>query len=118
MKNLKMGKLSTVFNSNPVRLDRLNAAIYNDHDLAKETMLFSCDWRFANDNANPITKGILSAMDKHIPEESPDPDYPHLTIDTRVHMLMPNMYPGIPGWHCDFTPRNKKWTAKVKTGKR
>lgn len=26
-------------------------------------------------------------------------------IDTRVHMLMPEMYPCIPGWHVDGAPR-------------
>mgnify|MGYP000662257710 CR=1 FL=1 len=26
-------------------------------------------------------------------------------IDTRVHMLMPDMYPCIPGWHVDGAPR-------------
>jgi hypothetical protein len=27
--------------------------------------------------------------------------YNYLSIDTRVHMLMPGWYPCIPGWHCD-----------------
>jgi len=25
----------------------------------------------------------------------------YISIDSRVHMLMPGMYPCIPGWHCD-----------------
>ena len=25
----------------------------------------------------------------------------YISIDTRTHMLMPRMYPCIPGWHCD-----------------
>jgi hypothetical protein len=25
----------------------------------------------------------------------------YLTIDTRTHLLMPRMYPCLPGWHCD-----------------
>lgn len=28
------------------------------------------------------------------------------TVDVRVQRLMPGMYPSIPGWHCDFVPRN------------
>ncbi len=27
-------------------------------------------------------------------------------IDVKVHMLMPEQYPCIPDWHCDFVPRN------------
>lgn len=34
------------------------------------------------------------------------PDKPELfTWDIKVHMLMPNQYPCIPNWHCDFVPR-------------
>jgi hypothetical protein len=27
-------------------------------------------------------------------------------VDVRVHRLMPDMFPAIPGWHCDAVPRN------------
>jgi hypothetical protein len=27
--------------------------------------------------------------------------FKHISIDSRTHMLMPRMYPCIPGWHCD-----------------
>jgi hypothetical protein len=27
--------------------------------------------------------------------------FKHISIDSRTHMLMPGMYPCIPGWHCD-----------------
>lgn len=30
----------------------------------------------------------------------------HLVVDSRVQMLMPGMFPSIPGWHGDATPRN------------
>lgn len=26
-------------------------------------------------------------------------------VDVKTHMLMPKMWPCIPGWHCDFVPR-------------
>lgn len=31
-------------------------------------------------------------------------------VDVKIHMLMPNQWPCIPNWHCDFIPRdnNKK----------
>lgn len=28
-------------------------------------------------------------------------DWKHVVVDTRLSMLMPGMYPCIPGWHCD-----------------
>lgn len=28
-------------------------------------------------------------------------------VDVKIHMLMPNMYPCIPNWHCDFLPRDE-----------
>ncbi len=28
-------------------------------------------------------------------------------VDVKVHMLMPNQYPCIPGWHCDLVPRDE-----------
>ena len=28
-------------------------------------------------------------------------------VDVKVHMLMPNQYPCIPNWHCDFVPRDE-----------
>ena len=33
----------------------------------------------------------------------PHQDY---IVDIKVHMLMPNMWPCIPNWHCDMVPRD------------
>lgn len=32
-------------------------------------------------------------------------DRKHVTVDSKVHMLMYGMYPAIPGWHTDGVPR-------------
>ncbi|MDA2738417.1 hypothetical protein PDQ75_25010 [Bacillus cereus group sp. Bc015] len=29
----------------------------------------------------------------------------YITVDTKIHMLLPNMCPAIPGWHTDGVPR-------------
>ncbi len=77
---------------------------------ADEPMLFSASYEYARAMAGPLTHAALDAIP--FERESPDPEYPHLNIDSRVHMLMPGMwplvdeYPAIPGWHCDFTPRS------------
>jgi hypothetical protein len=33
--------------------------------------------------------------------------YKYVTVDTKVHMLMPGMNPSIPGWHTDGVPRDE-----------
>lgn len=34
-------------------------------------------------------------------------DKKHVIVDSKVHMLMPGMFPAIPGWHNDGTPRGE-----------
>lgn len=41
---------------------------------------------------------------KEILESFPD-DPEQFSWDVKVHMLMPDQYPCIPNWHCDFVPR-------------
>ena len=44
-------------------------------------------------------------------------DISEYLIDVKVHMLMPEEYPCIPNWHCDFVPRDenkKKLRDKIK----
>jgi hypothetical protein len=39
---------------------------------------------------------------RHLLEQVPlTHRFKYISIDTRTHMLMPKMYPCIPGWHCD-----------------
>lgn len=33
-------------------------------------------------------------------------------FDVKVHMLMPKQFPCIPGWHCDFVPRDESGTKR------
>jgi hypothetical protein len=34
-------------------------------------------------------------------------DKKHVVVDVKVHMLMPDMVPAIPGWHTDGVPRDR-----------
>ena len=82
---------------------------FDEQTFANETMLFSAHPNFANQFGGTITKTILSQLDPLYNSENPKlpylKQYPNPIIDTRVHMLMPGMYPAIPGWHLDHTPR-------------
>lgn len=69
-------------------------------EVKKEPMLHRSDWKFAYENGGELTRRFLDS----IPEEwhqSP------ILIDSRVHMLMPGMFPCIPGWHHDDVPRSR-----------
>jgi hypothetical protein len=45
-----------------------------------------------------LTRAALGAMRLRNDRE-------HMTVDVKVHMLMPGMNPAIPGWHTDGAPR-------------
>jgi hypothetical protein len=64
-----------------------------------EPMFFNCDFKFAYENGGPITKQFL----EQLPSSWKDTQW---VLDSRVHMLMPNWYPCIPGWHHDDVPRS------------
>lgn len=44
----------------------------------------------------------LSGLYESVPIKNPE----RWLIDVKIHMLMPNSYPCVPNWHCDFIPRN------------
>jgi hypothetical protein len=73
-----------------------NAAVKN------EPMLFNATLAFAYEQGGPITRSFIAAFEK----ENPEIDLASCLIDTRVHMLMPNFWPCIPGWHHDDVERD------------
>lgn len=75
-------------------------------EIQEEPMLFSASWIFAREMGGPLTREIMDASMGAIFNSVPQPDYKHLVIDTRSHMLNEGMYPAIPGWHCDCAPRH------------
>lgn len=67
-----------------------------------EPMLFSCDAATAWEKGSDLTRSFLEIL----PDEFADAK--DLVIDSRVHMLMPNWYPCIPGFHHDDVPRERQ----------
>ena len=61
-----------------------------------EPMLFRASFDFAMLNGGPLTREFLKKLGRE-----------DVVIDSRVHMLMPKMYPCIPGWHHDDVPRER-----------
>lgn len=75
-----------------------------DNDKIKnEPMFFNCDLNYAYECGGPITQSFIEALPKDWRND--------VVFDSRVHMLMKNWYPAIPGWHHDDVPR-----PKIKTG--
>lgn len=62
-----------------------------------EPMFFSCSRGFAYEKGGPITRAFIDAIEL---------GWDDCIIDSRVHMLMPNWYPAIPGYHHDDVPRS------------
>jgi hypothetical protein len=80
--------------SRPVRF----AEQVPNEDIKKEPMFFNASAKFAFEHGGPITKSFIGNLPGHV-------DWDNAVFDSRVHMLMPGWYPGIPGWHHDDVPR-------------
>jgi len=62
-----------------------------------EPMFFNCSFDWAWEFGGDITRSFLDALPAGWDED--------VVFDSRIHMLMPGWYPGIPGWHHDDVPR-------------
>jgi hypothetical protein len=82
----------------------LEGGLYKEEAIKNEPMLFSASVKDALNLGGPITRTfIMDHLDyfnkSHgLPEEG-------WIIDSRVHMLMKDWWPCIPGWHNDDIPR-------------
>lgn len=73
---------------------------YAQLDISNEPMFYRASMDFAWTFGGVITKNFLN----NLPESWKTSE---VTIDSRVHMLMPGWYPCIPGMHHDDIPRNR-----------
>lgn len=87
----------------------LNAGMFgeipSETEIKNEPMLYSASLEFAMKNGGNITKHMLMCWDLWISLSRIEIPKGVWVIDSRVHMLMPGMYPAIPGWHLDACPR-------------
>lgn len=72
---------------------------WTQDQIKNEPMFFNCGHEYAYKNGGPITQHFIN----HLPSDWQDQEW---VLDSRVHMLMPNWYPCIPGWHHDDVPRS------------
>lgn len=88
------------FNSQVKELGQFALDI-TDTSIKNEKMFFNSDMEYAYENGGAITKSFLD----NLPEDWKSSKF---VFDSRVHMLMPNWYPAIPGFHHDDIPRTGK----------
>jgi hypothetical protein len=74
-------------------------ADYPEDVVKNEPMFFNCDLETAFKNGGDITKAFIDSLPLDWKICNP-------VLDSRVHMLMKNWYPCIPGWHHDDVPRS------------
>ena len=72
---------------------------YSDTTIKNEPMFFNSSFDYAMENGGEITRAFLNALPLDWKSD--------VVFDSRVHMLMKDWYPCIPGWHHDDVPRSK-----------
>ena len=75
-------------------------AIYSKEDISNEPMFYRASLDFAYKNGGEINSDFIELLPT-------DWLCRPVTIDSRVHMLMPGWYPCIPGMHHDDIPRTR-----------
>jgi hypothetical protein len=68
-------------------------------EIKREPMLHRATAQFALENGGPLTRSFLLSLQLAWSAD--------ILVDSRVHMLMPGMWPCIPGWHHDDVPRSR-----------
>jgi hypothetical protein len=68
--------------------------IPTDFDVRKLPQLFRCGPEYIASLRSEMLDYLVARLPKH-------PEYEFLSVDSRTHMLFTDVYPNIPGWHCD-----------------
>lgn len=88
------------FFSHPVVLKDM-PGYFTDEQIKNEPMFFSASKDFAYSEGGIITRTFID----NLPSTALQTDF---ILDSRSHMLMPGMFPCIPGWHHDDVKRGEE----------
>jgi len=75
---------------------------FSVEEIKNEPMLFNCNREYAYKLGGTLTKTFIDALSQDFAYSK------DLIIDSRVHMLMPQWFPCIPGFHLDDVPRERE----------
>ena len=85
-----------------------------EEKIEQEAMIYGGSWKWCLNNAGPLTRIIMEKIETESTLSSETISHAlkgyHPVIDTKSVMLMPGMYPCIPGWHCDGVIRDDKYS--------
>lgn len=97
-----------LFNRNGIKVGYDKAIEQPSVDVLKNTpALWNASLEDALKYGGELTKAAIGAMNlRH--------DKKYIVVDTKVHMLMPNMCPAIPNWHSDGVPRGNELRPEAK----
>jgi hypothetical protein len=96
------------FNRNPIIVDYLKTIEQpTQEQIAGTPALWNCSLEDALKYGGDLTKAAIGALNLRF-------DRKYIVVDTKVHMLMPNMCPAIPNWHTDGVPRGLGLSPEVK----
>jgi hypothetical protein len=59
-------------------------------------------------NTSRLMPEVIPIINDLVDSDQLQYDISEYLIDVKVHMLMPDQYPCIPNWHCDFVPRDSE----------
>lgn len=88
-------KMKTAHFKPKIKIVNVIQGVVSEKLIADETMLFSASPEFAREHGGTLTNRVLNSLRPYMK------DGKNYIIDTKSVMLMPGMYPAIPGWHCD-----------------
>lgn len=92
--------MEVLFNRNPIKEGK-NIEQPSVSEIKNTPQLWNASLDDALKYGGDLTKAAIGAMNLRF-------DRKHIIVDTKIHMLMPGMYPAIPSWHTDGVPRGSK----------
>jgi hypothetical protein len=97
-----------LFNRNDINISFDKAIEQPTQEEVKSTpALWNCSIDDALKYGGDLTKAAIGALNLRF-------DKKYIVVDTKVHMLMPNMCPAIPNWHTDGVPRGAELRPEAK----
>lgn len=73
-------------------------------EISHEPMIFGGSTSFCQ---GKLARKVINFLFEKVPILYAHEAAGNISIDTRSTMTMKGQYPSIPGWHCDFVPRNE-----------
>jgi hypothetical protein len=95
-----------LFNRNPIKFGK-SIEQPSTNEIKSTPSLWNASLEDALKYGGDLTRESIGALNLKF-------DRKYIIVDTKIHMLMPNFYPSIPGWHTDGVPRGEELDPSIK----